>query len=148
MAGNVLKGWPLGSALEDSAPFAPGVTIATGAAVKFNAAGQLVLATGAALEVAFQALDTTASSDVISSGKLPFIIGNAICSTDQIVTGTSPSPGQELIIGLGANAGRLKVRVLPGEATQPTYGWFQRFMVIEGINHLVYIKMVPNGRAQ
>ena len=147
MAGNVIKGWPLGSALDGNARVAPGATIVAGDAVRRNAAGELVLATGAALEVAFHALDRSAASDVIEARSLPFIIGNAICSTDRFVAGTSPAPNQELIVGSGVNAGRLKVRVLPGEATQPTYGYFERFEVIQGVNQLVFIKPVPLGRA-
>lgn len=150
MAGNVKKGWPLGCALEDSATFTDGAAIVAGMAVKKDAStGKLVKATGAAKEVAFHALDRQAASDVETSGKLPYIIGNAICTTDQFVAGTY-TPGDELIVkGLVTGAeGKVKERSgATGEAAAPTYGWFDRFEVIEGVNQMVFIKPVPNGKA-
>lgn len=112
MGMNVVKGWPIGEALEDSAIPAPGVTIEEGMFLKRiphpSKPGQVavrpVLAdnitdTNANTEgrTVF-ALDRTGATDVVDSNRLPFLINNAIVETDQLAAGATFT-----VAGIGAN---------------------------------------------
>jgi len=142
MSMNVLKGWPLGVALEMSYPPADGEAIVAGMAVKLNVAGELIKATGAAKEVASMALDAQSAFDVVESGKLAVLIGNAMIQTDQFVAGAYPI-GTELEVSAVA-PGLVRVKTV---ATAPTYGWVQGTAVVDGVTMLTILKPIPFGVA-
>lgn len=144
MAMNVTKNWPLGGALEDSAKPKAGEGIIAGMAVKKDAAGELVKATGAAKEQAFFALDSQESYDVIESDRIPYIIGNAQVQTDQYLADTY-LPGDELAVStVGGEEGLLKKHTGGGE---PTYGWVDGVETVDGVVMLTINKPIPMGAA-
>lgn len=141
---NVKKGWPLAHPFEHSAKPKIGEAIVAGMAVKRDANGELVKADGTVLEVSFMALDDQAAYDVVEADRLPFAIGNMIVMTDQYAAGVY-APGDSVVVDSG-NPGMLKVG--PGGAGEPTWGWVDSLETIEGVAMLSIIKPAPFGEAQ
>lgn len=116
MGFNVVKGWPLGSGLEDSAIPAPGVTIEAGMFLKRDVHPTLANTTvvrpidiAGAADVrtnTYQplfALDRSAAFDVIESNRIPFLLQNAIVETDQLGVGatfTAANIGEVVVMSL------------------------------------------------
>jgi len=145
MAFNVKKGWPLGGALEDSAKPKAGEGIVAGMAIKKDSSGELVKATGAALEVSYMALDNQDAFDVVEADKLPYILGNAIVQTDQFVAGAYAVNDALQVSTVGAEAGKLVVHT---GGTAPTWGWVDELVTVDGVSMLSVVKPVPMGEAQ
>lgn len=140
MGMNVIKGWPIGEALEDSAIPFPGATIEAGMfLVKVphpTIAGEVCVRpanTGDNNGPFLFALDSSSAFDVIDSNRIPFLRGNAIVVTDQ--TGAA-------FAHTNANIGAAVYIAAPGEdgmilsagAAADALGWFDGLTTLQDIN--------------
>ena len=140
MGFNVVKGWPLGEALEDSAIPFPGLTIEAGMALRKVAhptlTGQFAVrpvsetdSTFVTAQVLF-ALDSSGAFDVIEANRLPFIINTAVVETDR-VSGTFTTIGEIVYADTTAgNNGSFTDTV----ADNPPCGRYDGATTLENIN--------------
>jgi hypothetical protein len=145
MAMNVVKGWPLGGALDHNVAPTAGAGIVSGMFVKRDSVtGKLVKATGAVKEVAMFALDDQSAKDVAEADKIPLLIMNAIVETDQFIAGVY-TYGDELEVSpVLAENGKIRKKVV---AAAPTVGWVDDIVTVDGIPMLRLILIGPTGAA-
>jgi len=145
MAMNVVKGWPLGGALDHNVAPTAGEGIVAGMFVKRDATtGKLVKADATVKEVAMFALDDQGAFDVIEADKIPVLIMNALVETDQFIAGAY-APGDELQVSeVGGEEGKLKKHLGAGA---PTVGWLDDVVTVDGIPMLRLILVGPIGAA-
>ena len=145
MAMNVVKGWPIGGALDHNVAPTAGEGIVAGMFVKRDATtGKLVKADGSAKEVAMFALDDQDAFDVVEADKIPVLISNAMVETDQFIAG-SYAPGDELeVSSAGGEEGKLREHTGGGS---PTVGWVDELVTVDGIPMIRLILIGPIGAA-
>ena len=145
MAMNVVKGWPLGGALDHNVAPTAGEGIVAGMFVKRSTVtGKLVKATGAVKEVAMFALDDQSAKDVVEADKIPLLIMNAICETDQFIAGAYVPQDELEVSPVPAEAGKIRKKLV---AAAPTVGWVDDVVIVDGIPMLRFILIGPTGAA-
>ena len=145
MAFNVVKGRPIGGALDHNVAPTAGEGIVAGMFVKRDATtGKLVKADGSAKEVAMFVLDDQGAFDVQEADSLPVLIMNALVETDQFIAGVF-APGDELQVSVtGGEEGKIKKHLLAGA---PTVGWVDDTVTVDGIPMIRLILIGPIGAA-
>lgn len=145
MAMNVVKGWPLGGALDHNVAPTVGAGIVAGMFVKRDSStGKLVKATGAAKEVAMFALDSQSDYDVIAADRIACIVSGAMVETDQFVADTY-TPGEEMEVSTaGGESGKVRTKTA---ATAPTVAWVDSLSTVDGVPMLRLILAGPIGTA-
>jgi hypothetical protein len=148
MGFNVVKGWPLGSGLEDSAIPYPGVTIEAGMFLKKVAHPTLAGVSAVrpvdvdggsdSIEDTFQclfALDSSSAFDVIESNRLPYLVANALVETDMVAAvGFSGSTiGDPVFLSSQADEAGL-VTSAGALATDICVGLFDGVTTLEDVN--------------
>ncbi len=147
MGFNVVKGWPIGEALEDSSIPFPGVTIESGMFLKKvphptvsgqSAVRPVDIAGGddnTNTNLVMFSVDRSAAFDVIDANRIPYIVGNAIVETDQLEAGatfTAADVGDPVYVS-DAEPGKL-TNTDPGGADTIIVGYFDGLTTLEDIN--------------
>lgn len=145
MAMNVVKGWPLGGALDHNVAPTAGEGIVAGMMVKRDGTtGKLVKCDGTVKEVGMFALDDQAAFDTTEADKIPVLISGAMVETDQFIAGVY-SPGDELqVSATGGEEGKIKGHLGAGA---PTIGWVDDVVTVDGVAMLRFILIGPVGAA-